>query len=51
MPSFLASRGFVAQRSRARASEEKERLPAVYNKFRKVGRTFDGIQAQMFVPW
>ena len=37
-------------RSRARASEEKERLLAVYNKFRKVDRTFDGIQAQMFVP-
>ena len=32
--------------ARPRASEEKERLLAVCNKFRKVDRTFDGVQAQ-----
>ena len=37
--------------ARARASEEKERLLAVYNKFRKVDGTFDGVKAQIFVPW
>ena len=37
--------------ARARASEGKERLLAVYNKFRKVDRTFDGVKAQIFVPW
>jgi len=36
--------------ARARVHEEKERLLAVYNKFRNVDRTFDGIQTQMFVP-